>query len=95
MEVADWLTVGDYAQNYQLNYISELVQWMGLQVVRDLGWLQNKRSLHGDTKTHNLLVFTSSHETVITICDFDSSLHLHAFGVDSSAYIQHCITSYN
>ena len=45
MEPADRLILGEYIQNNTLNYISpELVQWMGLQVVRGLGCLHSKRS---------------------------------------------------
>ena len=47
MEWADRLTLKEYIHNHPLDYISpELVQWVGLQVVRGLGWLQGKHILH-------------------------------------------------
>ena len=59
-----------------------------------LGWLHNKRILHGDLKTNNLFVFTGTHEPAIKIGDLGSLLRLDAFGVYSRGYIQRCITSY-
>ena len=68
---------------------------MGLQVVRGLRWLQNKRILHADLKINNLFVFTGTHEQVIKIGDLGSSLRLDAFGVSSRGYVQRCNTSNN
>ena len=42
---------------------------MGLQVVRGLGWLHNKRILHGDLKIYNLFVITGTGEPVIKISE--------------------------
>ena len=58
-EWADRLTPEEYIQNHPLNYISpELVQWVGLQTARGLGWLHGRHILHGDLKTTNLFVFS-------------------------------------
>ena len=68
-----------------MNYISpELVQWVGLQVVRGLGWLHNKHILHEDMKTSNLFVFKGAQEPVIKMGDVCSSLRLDALGGDTN-----------
>ena len=53
---------------------------------RGLGWLHNKRILHGELKTNNVFVFTGTHEPVIKIGALGSLLRLDAFGVYSRGY---------
>ena len=68
MDPDDRVTLGEYVQNYPLNYISpELWEWVGLPLVRGLGWLHNKRILHGGMKTSKLFVFRGRLEQVIKI----------------------------
>ena len=75
VQPADHLTLKEYMKNHPLIYISpEFVQWVGLQVVRGLGWLHGKHIIHGDLKTANLFVFSGAHEPVVKIGDLGSSL---------------------
>ena len=95
MEWADRLTLEEYIHNHPNNYISpELVQWVGLQAARGLGWVHGRHILHGDLKTTNLFVFSGAQEPVVKIGDLGSSLCLDAFGVDSASHIQRCTTTY-
>ena len=58
MEVADRLTLGEYVQNYSVNYISrELVQWAGV--------LAPQQTHPAWRRQDNLFVFRGTHEPVI------------------------------
>ena len=85
-EPANRLTLREYVQNYPRNYISaELLQGVGLQLVRGLRSLQIKRILCEDLKTSNIFVFHCAQESLVKIGDLCSSLRLDAFGVDSAS----------
>ena len=95
MEAADRLTLEEYIQNHPFHYTSpELVQWVGIQVARGLGWLHCTHIRTGDLKTTKLFVFSGTQEPVVKIGDLGSSLRLDAFGVDSASHIQRCTTTY-
>ena len=95
MEPADYLTLERYIQNHPFKYISpELVQWVGLQVARGLGWLHGKHIIDGDLKTPNLIVSSGAEEPVVKIGVLGSSLCIDAFGVHSASHIQHSTTTF-
>ena len=95
VELADWGNLYEFLHNTPRLYIGEqLVKSVGIQTIRGLCWLHERRFLHGDLKPGNLLVFKGPFEPHIKIGDFGSCTKMADNGKDSRRQIDKCITTY-
>ena len=96
MELADWGNLHQFLQNTPRLYIGEqLIKWIGVQSLAGLVWLHERRILHGDIKTLNLLVFKGPHAPHIKLGDLGSCTQLDADGKDTTGMIRSCLTTFS
>ena len=95
MELSEWGNLYEFIHNTPRLYIGEqLVKWVAIQCLRGLGWLHERRMLHGDVKPSNVLVFDGPHTPHIKLCDFGSCVQMDEHGKDSRRKIKQCLTTF-